>query len=488
LATGNPRAAERWLLQTLSRHSGTPSEATVATLLGTAHAARGEYVSADRWFAKAAALRPDALTSAELAIAEAESLFARSRESTPEEQRAFLSRARKLAKRANLVDFEDLALSARSHALLGFISSAERDDKDAIIEFSAALHILEKPRSRDTILQARLVHALSVAEAETRGLAPGKLDMEASRVPWNPELIELQVQTIRHIGLAYQRRGAFAIAAERFTTSMQIAPNTGWSIFGLADCINLAMTCREPISAAAFVTAAMAIFQEISWSTTLPEQRESLLALALALGRLADGARAKAVFEAFVGADWSPERELALEIAGKARESAIASAARHHSAGMVAAAIGDKEAASVLLTTATNAWRELGYRWRSLEAETDLERHSQVAPVDNVEAPFVPVDSATWLTPETVRGGPPASSLLPRLSPRNSRILNMILSGLSDREIADRCNLSSKTVRNIAHELYGIFNVHRRSELIVKCMIGDRNIAARSVSTDGADD
>jgi DNA-binding CsgD family transcriptional regulator len=64
----------------------------------------------------------------------------------------------------------------------------------------------------------------------------------------------------------------------------------------------------------------------------------------------------------------------------------------------------------------------------------------------------------------------------------------MILAGLSDREIADRCNLSSKTVRNIAHQLYGIFSVHRRSELIVKCMIGDRTLVDSSVSADGIND
>jgi DNA-binding CsgD family transcriptional regulator len=63
----------------------------------------------------------------------------------------------------------------------------------------------------------------------------------------------------------------------------------------------------------------------------------------------------------------------------------------------------------------------------------------------------------------------PAAPVSPRgLSPRLRETLNLVLEGLSKREIAERMSLSPNTVHGYIRELYKIYNVTTRARLMAK--------------------
>jgi PAS domain S-box-containing protein len=62
--------------------------------------------------------------------------------------------------------------------------------------------------------------------------------------------------------------------------------------------------------------------------------------------------------------------------------------------------------------------------------------------------------------------GPVGLGAQPRLTPRQSEILDLIASGLSTSEIADQLTLSTETVRNHLRSLFRVLRVHTRLEAI----------------------
>jgi len=64
---------------------------------------------------------------------------------------------------------------------------------------------------------------------------------------------------------------------------------------------------------------------------------------------------------------------------------------------------------------------------------------------------------------------PAEDPILDQLSSAQHRVLQLILTeGLSDKKIASRLHISPNTVHNHLSEIYRIFNVHSRSELLVR--------------------
>ena len=71
-------------------------------------------------------------------------------------------------------------------------------------------------------------------------------------------------------------------------------------------------------------------------------------------------------------------------------------------------------------------------------------------------------------------GPPPGQDVVtstvdgPELSPAESRVLDMVLQGLSEKEMAHKLNLSPHTVHNHIKRIYREFEVHTRAELLVR--------------------
>lgn len=66
-----------------------------------------------------------------------------------------------------------------------------------------------------------------------------------------------------------------------------------------------------------------------------------------------------------------------------------------------------------------------------------------------------------------------------RLTPAQRRVTDLILEGLPEKAIADRLEISRHTVHNHIRQIYGVFGVHARPELMRKLLAGGTGEADR---------
>ena len=70
----------------------------------------------------------------------------------------------------------------------------------------------------------------------------------------------------------------------------------------------------------------------------------------------------------------------------------------------------------------------------------------------------------------SLRSGTLPSLSCPRLTPREYEVLDLLASGLSDREIAKRLVVSEETARTYTKRLLQVLNVHNRLQAVLKGM------------------
>jgi DNA-binding CsgD family transcriptional regulator len=439
IRSGRPDDA-RERLSSHARHlAGADEQATHAMLLGAAYAQGGDCETALACFAEARSFKAHHTIAAENDYQQA---LVRYQLGQMDEARALLTRT--------LRPVEDI-VCARAQSLLGWLDVAANNHGSALLHFKTSLETLAHCSARDTHLQARTLCAVAIAEAELRSQNQTWLEAEAAKVRWTVNLVREHVQTLRHIGLAHQRRGNPAAAFERFIAGAHVAPGTAWAVLCYADCSGNALSCGEPRSADGFAALAAAIAADLSWDAVSGEQRLALLALAQALARVGDAASARAY------------RDLYHERPGVPSTDALHHDARletyeRHVDGDIALALGDTARACELLSSVQSAWDRLNYRWRARDAEAALRR--------------VRGDGATPGCTVARKSRDP----LPfdaQLSARDHRILRMVVEGRCDREIGRVLSIAPRTVKNIVNGMYKLFGVHKRVELIARALRAD---------------
>lgn len=100
--------------------------------------------------------------------------------------------------------------------------------------------------------------------------------------------------------------------------------------------------------------------------------------------------------------------------------------------------------------------------YRRLNDPAFTERERQIAHIVLEEVPWLHMDG--W--PED-RG-----AQVPKLSPRQRRVLNLLLDGFSRKHVADRLKISENTVAGYAKEVYRHFGVNSQAELMHKFLSG----------------
>lgn len=73
-------------------------------------------------------------------------------------------------------------------------------------------------------------------------------------------------------------------------------------------------------------------------------------------------------------------------------------------------------------------------------------------------------------TARCARADPSVGVSHPPLSRAQSRVLDLILQGLGEKKVAAQLNLSATTIHNHIQAIYRAFNVHSRSELLVRLL------------------
>lgn len=432
--------AETWLHLTASKHLTNDTRATYLMLAGSAAARLSKPSLAHEFFDEAERLLPHKSVRAELAYYRALEHWQNGRN---EDARTALALA--------LDPAEDI-IHARALSLVGWTYVAEQRYEDAAKIFAHALSVLRHCRNKDTHLHATLLHATAIGVAEVSAGDPERLAGEVEEFPWTTGELDEHFQTLRHIGLAFVRRGLAEPAFRHFVRAADLAPRSAWSVLAFADCAAAAATMKEPHGARAFLQFACAAADHVNWNVVEGEPRLALLQLALALGRFGKESRARRHLAQF--GESANFRDLSA-LRGDPRAEIY----RRHVEAVVAGASGDPDAVSALAGV-KREWAAIGYHWRALEAEQDI---------DSIVAAQAASVEPTFTSPALPRHGDD-----PQMTDEQRRLMRLVLEGRSRKEIAEHLNLSINTVRNYLSVLYRLFRVSTRSELIVRCIKDER--------------
>ena len=101
--------------------------------------------------------------------------------------------------------------------------------------------------------------------------------------------------------------------------------------------------------------------------------------------------------------------------------------------------------------------------FRRFDRELFTERESRIIHILLSEVPWL--HDAAW--PDAKR------EKAHELPPRLNTLLNLMLQGLSRKQIADQMGISINTLSGYAKDLYGRFRVHSQAELIRRFIEGD---------------
>lgn len=105
-----------------------------------------------------------------------------------------------------------------------------------------------------------------------------------------------------------------------------------------------------------------------------------------------------------------------------------------------------------------------GYVIKNVRGSSIVEAVRLAASGGTIQAPDVMMRAARSLHPETA---PPAGSIDPGLSLRESQILGLIAEGMTNREIGERLGIAEKTVKNYVSGLLAKLGMERRTQAAV---------------------
>jgi DNA-binding NarL/FixJ family response regulator len=403
------------------------ASATHSMLLGQVHADLRAYDDAEKCFAFARSCKPHGGILGEIEYSQALALY----------QQGLFDAAKTQVETA-LKSAEDI-LTARAHALNGWIAIARGSYVEAHRNFQQAIDGLAVSSMRDVHLHASIINALaiSVAEVQTRAEDLGRLDTEASKLRWPTSLAGIHIQTLRHLGLAYLHAGDVSTAITRFVAAADVAPDTPWSLFGYLECANVAISRGEEVGPLALARKAVSLADRTNWKVIGGEQRLALLLLAQVLARLGDGARAASYRQKYYE-----------QHAGMSNMSALGHDTRlatweAHVEGCVEGALGKRERAALIFETVQAKWTDINYCWRAEEAKEDLRR------VNPLRDPH-----RTML-------------VRPQLSLRDEQFVRLVVEGKTNEELAEHFHIAKNTVKNNLVRIYSEFQVGNRTQLVV---------------------
>ncbi len=427
LRTGRVDEARDWLTsnspQFVEAHGD--AHATYAMLLGQACATAKAFPEADAWFLEAKRCEPHSGISAEIDYSRALALYQQGDYAAAREE---INRALPLA--------PDI-LHARMRALRGWVATAQSQFAEAHHEFDAAMLRIRQSVSRDTHLLVSTVYALAIGAGELQLGNIALLEDDVSRINWTTNLAGEQTQVWRHLGLAHRHAGDRSRAIDCFIISTEAAPGTPWELFGIIECANLALSRGEDVGPRAMAARAAKLAARHSWNKISGEMRFPLLLLAQLFARLQDGDRAESLRALYYeDIKFSPMNALK-------HDGRLLNFERHVEA-CVMGALGERDEACSMLDDVFREWSRIGFKFRAEEAKEDLLR----------------------INPR--RDEHRGAAVRPRLSIREEQMLALIVDGKTNSELAAHFHIACNTVKNNVLQLYVKFDVHGRTQLVVK--------------------
>lgn len=351
---------------------------------------------------------------------------------------------------------------ARAHIMLSWIALRRGDVLQQVEKLKLALDELDAADEPDEYFRA---NALATLGPLCRDL-PIREAAERTRhtyenLPWTDGLALERFQVTRCLAVIDELEGNELAAFGAFKRASILAPSQHWSVLCLLDRARLAKNTGEKVFSAEQLEEAHQVAQRVSWGDTTGEERSALLILS---ELYAD--QNPAVAEQYLARFRSLSSSV-LPIWAHSTDARVR-AFEAYSQGVAWLRMGDTEEGRNSLTEAWSIFEDFGYGWRAalcaiglFEATNDrrwLERaNRRIAPWPN-----------SWIAKRLGDAKPSDSTVVPleKIPSAKREVLELVREGRRNSEIAQTLGRSPNTVRNQLAQLFQLFDVKSRAELV----------------------
>ncbi|MFY9719705.1 MAG: helix-turn-helix transcriptional regulator [Candidatus Cybelea sp.] len=349
---------------------------------------------------------------------------------------------------------------ARAHILLSWIALRRGDVLAQVDELKKALDELDVAQPPDECLRgnALLTLALLCREMPLQDVAT-RVRRTYESLPWTTGLQLEHFQVTRFLAAIDELQGNELAAFGAFKKAARLAPSDHWSVLCFLDRALLAKNTGESSFAAEQLQEAHDIAQRVSWNEVAGEERSALLVLA-ELFAYEVPAIAEQYLARFRSLSSSVVPMFSYGTDPRVRGFET------YSQGIAWLRLGDMEAGKAALTEAWSIFEDFNYGWRAALCALGLYEATRDRRWTERAARKIAPWPRSWIARRVADSRATTVVPLDRVPPAQRDVLELLRAGRRNSEIADMLGRSPHTVRNQLAQLFRIFDVKSRGELV----------------------
>jgi DNA-binding CsgD family transcriptional regulator/tetratricopeptide (TPR) repeat protein len=349
---------------------------------------------------------------------------------------------------------------ARAHIMLSWIALRRTDVLRQVDELEKALDELDGADTPDEYLRgnALLTLALLCRELPLQDVAE-RVRRTYDTLPWTKGLALEHFQVTRFLGAIDELQGNELAAFGSFKKAAKLAPSDHWSALCYLDRALLARNTGETVFAAEQLQEATEIAQRISWNDVTGEEPQALLMLA---ELHAD--ENPAIAEQYL-ARFRSLKPSVIPMFTFGSDPRIRGHEKY-SQGIAWLHLGDVGEGTAALTEAWSIFEDFNYGWRAALCALGLyEATHDRRWIERAARKIEPWPSS-WIAKKVAEARTSTVVPIERIPSAKREVLKLVREGRRNSEIAETLGRSPNTVRNQLAQLFQIFDVKSRAELV----------------------
>lgn len=360
---------------------------------------------------------------------------------------------------ADLLEFQNPNDRGRALILQAWIDLLRQDIEKYVACLVAAMDEFESLGDRaDAWHFSRVLDNLAAVCREIKMPdVTERLRRHEATFPWTTNLRGTRATMLRAFGWIDALEGNTIAAFREFKEAAALAPSQAWRLLSMLDRAFLAQSTGEQSFADDQLGESIALAESIDWEKVDDWDRVVLLVLAHLVAQ-SDPAAAVAYLGRFRTLQGTPR---SITLSQDVRMGAYMAL----SGGMARAKLGDATEAESLLTDAWSVFQAFSYEWRAALAAYHLFGITGAAKWHEIAKRHIRVYPRSWLA-RLIHANEGVLEIAPRLTPAQRPVFDALCEGASTIAIANRLGRSPHTIRNHISDIFEIFGVRSRAELL----------------------
>lgn len=357
-----------------------------------------------------------------------------------------IKRAQELLKES--CDDESPLSKARRANLHGAIAFRQDRYQEAKAHLELSLSYLRQSPIADRAAERTTCVLTSCLNAEFNTPDAGDAHTNIDKYFHGQRPLQYRLDIAYHVAQTFLARNDFDRAIKQLYTIQALAPNGIMSILAGATIADIYRIKGQTFAARNLLNAQLDLVQKIqSWSDPADRGTFSLAALSRSCARMEMPKEAKLLYRMCRQHPCVAEEKGPYVGSGKLRFKAYE---------LLTEGLSQSPHGLTRIYEAKKLFEQLGFTARVKEIKTDIIRFAnpQYIPTKN---------NPTYHMPPNQQFQPQRHM---HLTPRERSIYNLLVDGLSRKDIAERLGLSPNTIRNRTDEIYDVFGVHTQRELM----------------------